>query len=139
MQNNTFIFSIFSEPIKTIEWMESGEFVTLSNYNIYLIRSGFADTPNPDTLYIGNIVSFSLGAKKGNYINEDFFFNFYIDNMTISRCDSSCKLCSSFTECISCYSGYLLFGTKCINQRNVGYITLSNGNCQLTNNTNALT
>ena len=139
MQNNTFIFSIFSEPIKIIEWMESGEFVTLSNYNIYLIRSGFADTPNPDTLYIGNIVSFSLGAKKGNYINEDFFFNFYIDNMTISRCDSSCKLCSSFTECISCYSGYLLFGTKCINQRNVGYITLSNGNCQLTNNTNALT
>ena len=112
--------------------MESGEFVTLSDYNIYLIRSGFDNQGN--TLYIGNIVSFSVGNNTSNYINKDFYFNLYMDNTKIYQCDSSCKICLSSTECLSCVTNYLLFDTTCVQQCSIGYFTLRNGNCLLLNN-----
>lgn len=72
IKNNNYIFS---DPISMVDRLEHNQFVVLSDFTIYIVRSG--EVTAGEYNYIGNIVSFSIGNEESQNINEDFFFSFY--------------------------------------------------------------
>ena len=126
IKNNNYIFS---DPISMVDRLEHNQFVVLSDFTIYIVRSG--EVTAGEYNYIGNIVSFSIGNEESQNINEDFFFSFYYSTNKIELCNSSCRTCISSTECLSCHSQFKLYSGICKPVCTGGYLTMKDGSCFL--------